>query len=56
MKKITIGTNKVAVNFFDLSGSPDYEDIRNPFFEDSQVVLLTFDLENRTSFANLSKW
>ena len=46
----------MAVNFFDLSGSPDYEDIRNPFFEDSQVVLLTFDLENRQSFANLSRW
>ena len=56
VKKITIGQKKVAVNFFDLSGSPDYEEIRNPFFEDSQVVLLTFDLENRQSFANLSRW
>lgn len=56
VKKVTISSRKVAVNFFDLSGSADYEEIRNPFFEDAQVVLLVFDLENRESFNNLSKW
>jgi DnaJ family protein C protein 27 len=44
VKKVTVSTRKVAVNFFDLSGSPDYDEIRNPFFEDAQVVLLVFDL------------
>lgn len=56
VKKIKIGNHNVAINFFDLSGNPDYEEIRNSFFADSQVVLLTFDLENRQSFANLGKW
>lgn len=56
VKKININNKRVAVNFFDLSGSPDYEDIRNNFFEDSQVVLLVFDLDNKQSFLNLPKW
>lgn len=56
VKKVNISGRKVAVNFFDLSGSPDYEEIRNPFFEGAQVVLLIFDLENRESFNGLGKW
>lgn len=56
VKKVTIAGRKVAVNFFDLSGSQDYEEIRNPFFEGAEVVLLVFDLENRESFNGLSKW
>lgn len=56
VKKISINNKKVAVNFFDLSGSNDYEEIRNPFFVDSQVVLLIFDLENKQSFQNLARW
>lgn len=47
VKKVNISGKKVAVNFFDLSGASEYEDIRNPFFEDSQVILLVFDLDNR---------
>lgn len=53
---MNISGNKVAVNFFDLSGSPNYQEIRNNFFSDAQVVLLVFDLENRESFNNISKW
>lgn len=56
VKKVTIAGRKVAVNFFDLSGSPDYDDIRNPFYADAQVVLLVFDLDNRESFNNLGRW
>ena len=56
VKKVNISGNKVAVNFFDLSGSPNYQEIRNNFFSDAQVVLLVFDLENRESFNNVSKW
>jgi DnaJ family protein C protein 27 len=56
VKKVTVSGRKIAVNFFDLSGSPDYESIRNPFFEGAQVVMLIFDLENKETFNNLSKW
>jgi DnaJ family protein C protein 27 len=44
VKKVTVSGRKIAVNFFDLSGSSDYEEIRNPFYEDAQVILLIFDL------------
>ena len=47
VKKVTISGKKVAINFFDLSGNNDYEDIRNPFFEGAQIILLIFDLDNR---------
>lgn len=56
MKKINVNNKKVAVNFFDLSGSPDYEEIRNNFFSDAQVVLLVFDIDNKQSFQNLPRW
>jgi DnaJ family protein C protein 27 len=56
VKKVNISGNKVAVNFFDLSGSANYQEIRNNFLADSQVVLLVFDVENRESFNNISKW
>ena len=56
VKKITVNNKKVAVNFFDLSGSPDYSEISNPFFADSQVILMVFDLDNKQSFLNLTKW
>lgn len=32
VKKVAINNKNIAVNFFDISGSPDYEEIRNPFF------------------------
>ncbi|EAR95255.2 small guanosine triphosphatase family Ras-related in brain (Rab) family protein (macronuclear) [Tetrahymena thermophila SB210] len=56
VKKMAVMGKKTAVNFFDLSGDDDYEEIRNPFFKDAQGVILVFDLENRESFTNLIKW
>lgn len=56
VKKVNINNKTVAVNFFDISGSPDYEEIRNPFFEHSQIVLLVFDLGNKQSFQNIGRW
>lgn len=46
----------MQINFFDLSGDDDYEEIRNPFLKDASGVVMVFDLENRESFINLIKW
>ena len=35
---------KVGINFFDLSGQRDYEEIRKDFFRDSQGVIFTFEV------------
>lgn len=56
VKKMSVNGKRAAINFFDLSGDEDYSDIRNPFFQDSQGILLVFDLENKESFKNLSRW
>ena len=56
VKKVSINNKSVAVNFFDISGSPDYEEIRNPFYEHSHIVLLVFDVGNKQSFQNISRW
>lgn len=56
VKKMTIQGVKVAINFFDLSGQTDYEEIRKEFFKDSQGVLLTFEVNDKTTFSNLQRW
>ena len=56
VKKMTIQNIKVAINFFDLSGQRDYEEIRKEFFKDSQGVLLVYEVNDKTTFANLQRW
>ena len=56
VKKMNIQGIKVAVNFFDLSGQRDYEEIRKEFFKDSQGVLLTFEVNDKSTFANMQRW
>lgn len=56
VKKMNIQGIKVAVNFFDLSGQRDYEEIRKEFFKDSQGVILTFEINDKSTFANLQRW
>jgi GTPase SAR1 family protein len=42
--------------FRDLSGHPEFFEIRNEFYKDSQGVLLCFDLSSRASFEALDSW
>ena len=56
VKKMNIQGIKVAINFFDLSGQRDYEEIRKEFFKDSQGVILTFEVNDKSTFANLQRW
>ncbi|CAG9322272.1 unnamed protein product [Blepharisma stoltei] len=56
VKKLTIQNVKVAINFFDLSGQQDYEEIRRDFYRDSQGVLLVFELNDKNTFNNLTRW
>jgi DnaJ family protein C protein 27 len=56
VKKMNIQGVKVAINFFDLSGQRDYEEIRKDFFKDSQGILLVFEVNDKATFANLQRW
>lgn len=46
----------MRVNLWDLAGSPDYLEVRNEFYKDSQAALLVYDVTNRPSFEGLSSW
>lgn len=44
------------VNFWDLSGHPEFFDVRNEFYKDTQGVLLVYDVTQRHSFEALPGW
>jgi DnaJ family protein C protein 27 len=46
----------VRVNFWDLSGHPEFFEIRNEFYKDTQGVLLVYDVSVRESFDDLDSW
>lgn len=45
VKAVTVNGKSVRINFWDLSGHPDFFEIRNEFYKDSQgvrTVLIVF--------------
>lgn len=40
VKPVTVNGEPVRINFWDLSGHPDFFEIRNEFYKDSQGVSL----------------
>lgn len=56
VKKLTIKENPISINFFDLSGNEEYKLIRTEFYEDSNGVVMVYDIDNRDSFSSLVHW
>lgn len=50
------GRMKIKVDFFDLSGDPDYNEVRNEFYANADGVLIIFDVTRKESFASLDGW
>ena len=50
------GSGGVRVNFFDLAGGNEYQEIRNEFYRDSQGAMLVFDVAKKDSLDALDKW
>jgi len=46
----------VKVNFFDLSGRPEFFEIRNEFYKDASGAFLVFDVSDKKSFHELKDW
>ncbi len=44
------------MQFWDLSGHPEFFEIRNEFYKDAQGVLLVYDVSVRESFDELDAW
>ena len=56
VKPCDVDGKKVRVNFWDLSGRPEFFEIRNEFYKDTQGALLVFDASERSSFETLEDW
>lgn len=56
VKPIQIEGNDVRVNFWDLSGHPEFFEIRNEFYKDAQGCLLVYDVAARESFDECDAW
>lgn len=56
VKKLTVKEVPVSINFFDLSGNEEYKLIRTDFYEDTNGVMMVYDLDNKDSFASLIHW
>jgi DnaJ family protein C protein 27 len=46
----------VQVNLWDLSGAPEYIDVRNELYGQTDAVFLVFDVTNQASFESLETW
>jgi DnaJ family protein C protein 27 len=56
VKPVVVNGCDVRVNFWDMSGSPDFLEVRNEFYRDAQGAILVFDVTNSRSFAQLEHW
>lgn len=46
----------VRVHLWDLSGSPEYIDVRNELYGQTDAVFLVFDVTDQASFESLDTW
>ena len=56
VKPVQIYDYQVKVNFWDLSGHPEFFEVRNEFYKDTQGAMLVYDISNRKSFEALNMW
>ncbi|KAH7484753.1 DnaJ-like protein subfamily C member 27 [Phytophthora ramorum] len=56
VKPVMVNGAEVRVNFWDLSGLPEYLEVRNEFYKDTQGGILMFDVSSRRSFEYLDSW
>lgn len=56
VKPVVIEGSDVRVNFWDLSGHPEFFEIRNEFYKDAQGCILVYDVSNRESFDECDNW
>ena len=51
-----VNGKEVKVALWDIAGSDTYRTITKNYFRASEIALLCFSLNNKTSFTNLEKW
>jgi len=56
VKPLVVQDYEVKVNFWDLSGHPEFFEVRNEFYKDTQGIILVYDVSQRITFQALSGW
>ena len=56
VKPLLIDGVEAKVNFWDLAGAPEFFDVRNEFYKDTQGAILVFDVTKKLSFDALGAW
>jgi len=56
IKEIVVDGEKVALQIWDTAGQERYRSLRTPFYRGSDCCLLTFAVDDATSFEHLSMW
>jgi DnaJ family protein C protein 27 len=56
VKPVKIDGAEVRVNFWDLSGHPEFFEIRNEFYKDAQGCVLVYDVSARETFEECDAW
>lgn len=55
-KEVVINESTVTVQIWDTAGQERYQSIGYSFYRGSDCCVIAFDITNRQSFENLSKW
>ena len=55
-RKFPYKQQKISVDFWDMSGHHEFEEIRCEFYGDTQICFFVFDCSDKESFANLQNW
>ena len=56
VKPHTVNGQQVRVNFWDLSGLPEFLEVRNEFYKDTQGLILVYDVSDAQTFDDLDGW
>ena len=55
-KKVEDGKKCIQFNFWDLSGHPEFYEIRNEFYRDAQAIIIVVDVTIRNTLEAADMW
>merc|ERR1719324_638950 len=56
VKSVSVDGVEAKVNFWDLAGAPEFFEVRNEFYKDTQGAILVYDVSKKVTFDALSAW
>lgn len=56
VKPHSFNGKNLKVNFWDMSGHPEFYEVRNEFYKDTQGAVMVFDVTDADSFDDLGNW